>query len=177
MVYLFRAAAKTNKDYDERQSQQQLELFNSKFENYNKNDNTIIDLVSLINLVYDTNETNYYDEGMSVRLVINLTNNKISNLGDLGGYLIVPEVNCNLNKNEVLNCRNSNNNDGDTISTLDLINLKLNDKSLSDSILKSDELLGGMKTVYTYTFKCKSISYDKKTGRVEKIEFKLNDQE
>lgn len=93
MIYLFRAAAKTNENYDERQAQQQLQLFNSKFEQYNREENTIIDMESLINLAYNTNEENEYDSERNVRIAIKIID---------GYYIVIPEVKTSsLNKNEI----------------------------------------------------------------------------
>ena len=93
MIYLFRAAAKTNENYDEKQAQQQLQLFNSKFEQYNREENTIIDMESLINLAYNTNEENEYDSERNVRIAIKIID---------GYYLVIPEVKTSsLNKNEI----------------------------------------------------------------------------
>lgn len=56
-VYVFRAGARANRAIDDAQREQQLVAENAKFEHYNKNDNTVSDMVSLINLVHDYNES------------------------------------------------------------------------------------------------------------------------
>ncbi len=176
MIYLFRAAAKTNEDYEERQLQQQLQLFNSKFEYYNRDYNTIIDMVSLINLAYDTNKENEYDSRRSVRIVIKMED---------GYFLVVPEVETDLGKNQVLKESNSTSNyygDGHIFSVYEYINGNLNDlgfrhlpgnETLSKS--KLTKIDGNDTTVYKYLFKCNysKSKYDDVTGRIKNMEFEL----
>ena len=61
LINVFKAGAKLNEDYDFKQSKEQLELFNSKFEVYDKNNNTISDIISAINLAYSVNKNVEYD--------------------------------------------------------------------------------------------------------------------
>ena len=61
-TYVFRAGARVDEQYDLEQAENQLELYNSKFENYNVQDNRIMDLITVANLPYDVNSmTNYHN--------------------------------------------------------------------------------------------------------------------
>lgn len=70
MIYVFRAGAKTNETYDNSQALLQLEAYNSKFEIFDNNTNTLLDLVSVINLAYDVNESIDYDSQTAVSIEI-----------------------------------------------------------------------------------------------------------
>lgn len=72
MIYMFRSAAKVDEQYDSNQSQLSLELDNSQFEYYNRPYNTIMDLISLANLVYSNNVENNWDAARAVNLKINI---------------------------------------------------------------------------------------------------------
>ena len=52
-VYVFRAGAKASRSVDEKQMQDQLIAENAQFEFYNRPNNTVSDMISLINLVYN----------------------------------------------------------------------------------------------------------------------------
>lgn len=190
MVYLFRSAAKTNENYDERQLQQQLQLYNSKFEYYNRDHNSILDMVSLINLAYDSNEGNDYDSQRTIRIKITIN-------GDNGRfYLVLPnEKNESLHKNQVLR-NNTGKNEGDVVDLYSYINGNLgylgistedrktstkgpntmfNTDTLSLSRLDLDNDTGEYTTIYKYWFNCKSdkIEYNKVTGRISNMEFEF----
>ena len=70
MIYVFRAGAKVNEAYDNNQISNQLELYNSKFEYYDKDNNTIVDMITLANLAYDVNSECDYDVSSAVRIKI-----------------------------------------------------------------------------------------------------------
>ncbi len=70
MVYLFRQGIKLNEHYDSNQISRNLELYNSKFIKYEKEDNTIADIISVCNLAYDTNIDTDYDESWRVQIEI-----------------------------------------------------------------------------------------------------------
>ncbi|WP_304401811.1 hypothetical protein [uncultured Clostridium sp.] len=69
-IYVFRAAASIDENYDARQGERELQLFNSKFEVFDKNDNTIMDLITVANLAYSINEDYEYDNAKSVEVII-----------------------------------------------------------------------------------------------------------
>ncbi len=167
LVYMFRAGASVNQQYDEGLSNNQLVLYNSKFELYNKEDNTILDLISVINLAYDVNISSNYDDGNAVEIKINLggVNVELPNENKkelkrneilLGGepeniYTILEEPMKELGLNTV---------DGKRVLEAD---------KLSTTKFASDST----KTIYKYLFSCEEISYYETTGRVKSMEFKI----
>lgn len=72
MIYMFRSGGKVSKAYDDKQINQQLEAHNGQFEAYDTPYNTVIDIVSLANLVYSTNEECEYTKGYAVQLEIDI---------------------------------------------------------------------------------------------------------
>lgn len=74
LMYTFRAAAKVDEQYESNQSLRNLELYNSKFEKYNKCDNTILDLIDLCGLAYSNNVDCEYDQGLAIEIDIKIGN-------------------------------------------------------------------------------------------------------
>ena len=74
MVYLFRQGSKMSENYDREQIQRNLELYNSRFLNFNNDRNTISDIISVCNLAYNTNIDTDYDEGWCVQINVNIFN-------------------------------------------------------------------------------------------------------
>ena len=73
-VYLFRTGGNMSQKYDEKQLQSQLQLFNSKFEKYYRNNNTIMDMISVTNLAFDTNKENDYNPKKTIKIIIKIGN-------------------------------------------------------------------------------------------------------
>ena len=69
-MYVFRAGASLDETYDAAQNKRQLDLFNSRFDVYDKNDNTIMDLITVANNVYNVNKDYNYDPAMTIELII-----------------------------------------------------------------------------------------------------------
>lgn len=175
-VYVFRSAAKTNQSYDEKMAQEQLEAYNAGFEVYNKNNNTIMDLLTVINLAYDTNVSCDYDPQNSVEILIKISENKYFRV--LGDY----DKKNYMSKNRVLIASNEKDiGSGKTVSIYDLVNKTFGDDVFKFQIPSSDEndklsttKLDGNETKYKYLFKCKEIRYDLKSGKVEFMKFELD---
>ena len=189
-LYVFREAAKTNANYDERQSMYQLQKHNQKFEVYNKDNNTIIDLITVINLARDVNIEYDYDPDSNMEVLINmhgiyywLPNKKIvNNTND--------EIDIEKNKIAVLAASPTA---GITIkeeqckSVYNLINTPLKgDNSLGinwseitdgDRLntcnLSNDNESNLNKTIYKFLFRCTGIEYHKDSNTVSKMSFEL----
>jgi len=71
-VYVFRAGASLDETYDAAQNVRQLNLFNSYFEVYDKDDNTILDMITVANRAYSVNKDANYDETMAIKIVIEI---------------------------------------------------------------------------------------------------------
>ena len=74
MIFLFREGALLNEHYDRNQIARNLELYNSKFLKYNKDDNSFADMMSLCNLAYDTNIGTEYSPNWVVEIDIQIGN-------------------------------------------------------------------------------------------------------
>lgn len=72
-IYVFRAGAKTNESYEHNQASLMLEAYNSKFEVFDKENNTILDLVTVFNLAYDVNTLVDYDSqsAIGIKAILN----------------------------------------------------------------------------------------------------------
>lgn len=184
MIYVFRAGAKVNESYDNTQISYHLELHNSKFEFYNRQNNTVMDMISLANIAYDINKESDYDSGIAVKVEIVIGNKtfEISNL-----------------KSRDLSSRNKIWDGSNEISIYDLTNLTLSElgvtridtkdvsgsgtitkssKSISSSSSEGEEkltltkLVDG-KTTYKYLFEVLNpetdITYNETTGRISSI--------
>lgn len=180
MVYVFRAGASVDESYDAKQVVRQLQLFNSKFEVYDKQDNTIIDILTAINLVYSINKDYDYDFAKSIELIIKA--------GDK--YFVIPmekpeEINDGTNtyeRNKIFVRKNISDKDNlsNVISSYDLANktlkeLELKNIGVSESEMESDKLITtrlaskqyqnewgkniikNNVTVYKYVFNCKCV--------------------
>ena len=183
LINVFKAGAKLNEDYDFKQSKEQLELFNSKFEIYDRNNNTISDIVSAINLAYSVNKNVEYDEVKSITYCIGIGNRKFS---------IVPRE--DLKKNEVFlnepNYVKSFPNPA-KIDSYDLLYKQIGDIKYHQSgssiygscgisnsdIIGTDKLSktyldnSNNNLIYKYLFRCDKIEYNNQTGMVNYIQF------
>lgn len=177
MIYVFRAGAKVNEAYDNNQISNQLELYNSKFEYYDKDNNTIVDMITLANLAYDVNSECDYDVSSAVRIKIVIGNEEFI-----------------ISNTDKLSSRNKIFHDGSEISIYDLnvktlhelgvtptsikekSDLPTNISNLSDDpkntdLLSTTKLVKG-KTVYKYLFEVENpedFSYNQTTARVSEI--------
>lgn len=85
MIYMFRQGASVNENYDQKQISLQLELYNSQFEKFARDNNNIIDVISLCNLVFDVNKECDFDKSLAVQLEIKVGNRSfmIPNTGEI----------------------------------------------------------------------------------------------
>ncbi|MBR3614272.1 MAG: hypothetical protein IKL55_03745 [Clostridia bacterium] len=74
MIYVFRQGAKVNQAYDNKQVSLQLELYNSQFEHYDRNNNNIMDVISLCNLAFDVNIDSNYEPQNAVEIEVEVGN-------------------------------------------------------------------------------------------------------
>jgi hypothetical protein len=179
MIYLFRAGASVNEKYDSTQSSESLELYNSKFTNYdrslsNGDINTIADMVTVMNLAYDVNKSSNYDEGNYVEIYITIGTNKYGT--------VEPNSTITLNRNEIYDYKN-----GKVISIYTLMNSTIGElgitgfgtstDKLNESILTSAVATSGSRGyLYKYAFDSKSdaIEYHSVNGKIAKMEFQCS---
>lgn len=181
-TYVFRAGASVDEQYDLEQSENQLELYNSRFENYNVPDNTIMDLITVANLAYDVNTMTNYDNSSSVLVEI-VIGSKTFTIPAPQDEAEKVRLRQELNKNQILD------GSGKVISIYDLANRTVEDLKASgggfdakDKLTKTylgnisyKDIAGNdatkMATVYKYIWNCTRITYHDVTGRVASMRF------
>jgi len=100
MVYLFRAGSAVGESYNRRQVQNSRELYNSKFLNFNRNNNNISDIISLCNLAYDSNLSSEYDLGYAVLIDVKIADKR---------HFVIPNVKIdNFNRKNILLVKDRN---------------------------------------------------------------------
>lgn len=70
MVIFLRKAGSMSAEYDTQISDNELAKFNSEFEIYARDDNTIFDVITAVNHAWDINKKNGFDQGNSVTIKI-----------------------------------------------------------------------------------------------------------
>lgn len=181
LVYVFRAGASLDEAYDAAQNVRQLGLFNAKLEEYNKNDNTIMDMISLANRIYNINRDYNFDSTMTVKLIIKIGTQNF----------IIPneEPTEKIERNEIFKGTSEGNVTGRPIPIYDLINVDFGDLEISGFGLDTDKLsqtkLGTIRymddngvemeknnaTIYQFIFECEDIEYNNTTGRIKSLKF------
>lgn len=160
MIYVFRQGARVQETYDQKQITNQLELYNSKFEKFDRDNNNIIDIISLANLAYDVNKDTNYDPTLAVRIEIVVG----------GDTFVLPNTNAITERNTILS------DTGSVMSIYDLAYLPLNGaageknlgimsstiqdcagKGKNDDKLTTTKLVNG-KTIYKFLFKVEDSS-------------------
>ncbi len=180
MVYLFREGVRLNEHYDTNQIQRNLELYNSRFTEFDRRNNNIVDVISVCNLAYDVNTDTDYDAGWAVRVEVQAK----------GKTFVIPsnksEIRSGYTRNKIM--------DGATVRSLyDLVSMPMGGTSgLGMSVGAGEELfkLGGRckyvskglynendngKTLdgYYYLFECVECVMNTSSGRVGKMVFRL----
>lgn len=170
MIYVFRAGASVNQSIDQKQVSLQLELYNSQFEKFDKDNNNIIDVISLCNLAFDVNKECDFDKASAVQVEIEIGNKTY----------IIPNTSQITDRNKIL--------DGTSeMSIYNLVNYTLGGTStekldinpgsiegkedlLTDKL--SDTKLYDGKTIYKYLFKVakpEDFEYNSYTQKVSRI--------
>ena len=173
MIYVFRQGASVNQSYDQKQISLQLELYNSRFEKFDRSNNTIIDVISLCNLAFDTNKECDFDKASAVQVEVKIGSKSY----------ILPNTNKINDRNKIL--------DGTKELTIyNLVDYTLNngtdklgigsgtiegdgdlptDKLSNTKLVKTDT---GTKTIYKYLFKdakTEDFEYNPHNNKVIKI--------
>lgn len=166
MIYVFRQGSRVNEAYDQKQITNQLELYNSRFEEFDKEDNNIIEAISLANLAYDTNVICDYDPTLTVEVEIEVG----------GDTFTIPRGNELSERNTILNDTNH------VISIYNLADLTLNELGVVPGTIQgsgaqnTDKLsttkLKDGKTIYKYLFRVENFDdfkYYEHNGKVSGI--------
>lgn len=191
LVHVFRAGANLDATYDLEQTKDQLNLYNAKFELYNRDDVPISDIISVSNLAYNINYDNNFDVAAAVEIVINAG----------GQYFVVPRKEPpvidgeRFTRNKIFSVGKSYTGDvstGKMISVYDLVDKKMSDLGINIAGMDANDKLSTSKlgssttqnaygvdverhnaTVYKYLFNCTGAEYNQTLGKVIKLEFEL----
>lgn len=172
-VYVFRAGGSLGEAYDKKQTAEQLELYNSKFEAYLGRDCTIMDMISLCNLAYNVNESSNYDSQDSIELKV-YAGKKIFNISkeppqrDNEGKIIDAT---HLNRNQVFVGESM----GTKISIYDLTTKTLKELGIdsTEDKLTETRLSEQNGTIYKYLFENTEIKYEHNNGKVSSMKFQM----
>lgn len=178
-VRVFKAGASVNENYDQTQSTAQLKAYNAKFENYNVTDNTIFDLITVVNNAYSVNIMTDYEPTSAVKIEIDIPRNGIYKLPD-----DAKEAK-DLVKNQILNSSSK------PVSLYSLLKLEADGFTLDKThygpvkyTKKYFDYFGNyteesnvteMVTVFRYYFKCDEIQYHEASGKVKYMKFSINE--
>lgn len=170
MIRMFDAGASISETVDAAQITRQQELYNSKFEVFDKPDNNIIDIVSAMNLAYSINEDSDYDSSVAVQILVKMGSSKTFEIPS-------EESKALSGRNKVLDGTNE-------IAIYELLNTPINELGISLPNLKNGEKLTESKlqynkkktyykTTYKYLFESdpEQFEYNPITGKVSKIVF------
>lgn len=171
MVYMFRQAARVGENYETSEARENVDKFNSQFTIYdtseldrtsgegtNTDPKVASDVVSAVNLAYNINEKNNNDPVNFVEIYVYWSS------GSLRYSLLNNE---NAKKNTLFEGTDT----GSYISTNKFLNLEVDSgKFLNDTRLDENT----NKVIYRYYFTGK-VSYNDNTGRVNRVEFTLNE--
>lgn len=172
-IYIFNSGSSVSETYDRKQQVEQLELYNSKFEAYvkdntNGEDNTILDMISLLNLAYSVNVASNYDSQDTVSITIHCSGVNIS----------MPNNDSTLQKNEIL--IGNEKKEIYVLTTSTLGNLGISGIGNSEDTLSFTSLTTNndadnpiTQTYYRYFFKNTKIEYEHSNGKVSNMEFTM----
>lgn len=199
LVRVLKMGASVNESYDETQLSHQTQAFNYQYEVYQRDDNTILDMVTLFNLAYAANVEGGYNVSSSVIIIVKIGNKTYQIPKDLStdAEAFYNANNGVIKRNQIFELT-----DG-VISVYDLLEKNLTELGIttfssgSDKLSKihigkflyyADRVIDGVNpgdlvegsngTTYKYIFDCddSAITYNKTSGRISKMEFecKLN---
>lgn len=190
-VYVFRAGASVDETYDAAQIVRQMNLFNSYFEVYDRNDNTIMDIITVANRAYSVNKDVDYDNTQTIKIVVEI-GNKHYVIPDEEPPIPAEEEN-RFGRNKIFN----GNADGtilngtNSFSIYDLVEIPIKDLGISltdraDTDKLSTAKLGNIQyystddvektrsnaTVYKYVFERTDMEYNLSSGRIKSMKFR-----
>lgn len=82
-IFTLRQSALFAKSYEDRNVDINLTIFNSKFEVYNRTNNTIQDVISCVNLARDENEKNGVDKNDAIYIKVKLNSKELQKYNDV----------------------------------------------------------------------------------------------
>ena len=175
MIYVFRQGAKVNESYDQKQISLQLELYNSQFEKFDRDNNNVMDVISLCNLAFDVNKECDFDKALAVQVEVDIGNRTfmIPNSG------VIKERNKLFTDNNktvplynLVDCYIAGGSETLSVGngTIKDCKIEKTDKLSMTKLIKTDT--GATKTIYKYLFKVAStddFQYNPQNNKVIKI--------
>lgn len=170
MIFMFRSAARVGENYDQKKGQENIDKFNSQFETFvTGNDENVredfkvaSDIVTAINLAYDVNKQNGYDNVEFVKILVK------DNRGNVRYSL---QNDSRIKKNTMIEGVSLSVSGDNTISTNDFLKLEWDTgKKLSDVKLDASN----NKYVYRYYF-IGNVLYNSRTGKVNEVDFTITE--
>lgn len=171
MVYLFRTGARVGEDYENKKTVEQIDAFNAKFEVYQRENNTISDVISAANLAYTINSKNNWDSINKSEVEVKLSNYSSATTFDIIADETLPKNTFYKNKNKSIEISFY-----DLMSTdIKTINSKygMTIQNINDTDKLTDINIKSTEREYRYYFEVNKdgLSYNEKTGLVDKITF------
>lgn len=152
MVYVFRQGARVNAAYDQKQITNQLEAYNARFEQFDRDNNNIMDVISLCNAAYDANVLCEFDPTIAINVEIKIGSDLFK----------IPADNSLSGKNMVLNTENQEksiyNLAESTLTELGINNFGAIGAGAKGTDKLSKTNLIDNKTQYKYLFKVESVN-------------------
>ena len=167
-VAMFRSGGTLGSDYEQQAEQDALMKFNSQFENYHKDDNTIYDVITVANLAYDINKRNSFDPNNGVKVVISFSSaasEKSVPNGYSGNLYVLNSSNMKKNYLTSANVVDSiNNNNQVSIYNNEFIDFYSENRSDDNGY-----------TIFKWHFRVDNseIEYNTTTGKVNSIKFSV----
>ncbi len=170
MIFMFRSAARVGENYDQKKGQENIDKFNSQFETFvTGNDENVredfkvaSDVVTAINLAYDVNKQNGYDNVEFVKILVK---------DKRGNVRYSLQNDSRIPKNTMIDGVSLSTSGDNTISTNDFLKLEW-DRSTGKKL--SDVKLLDNKYVYRYYF-MGNVLYNSRTGKVNEVDFTITE--
>lgn len=171
MIYVFSQGARVSEAYDQKQITNQLELYNSRFEEFDRENNNVIDAISLANLAYDVNKSCNYDQTLAVQIEIEVGSEifTMPNTQTVSGRnKILPESGSEISIYDLANSLIAN------TTTPGVKSLKVTGLSGVESTdtLSTTKLNENNRTIYKYLFKVESrddFEYHAQNNKVARV--------
>ena len=179
MIYLFRQGALLNEHYDTSQISRNLELYNSKFLKFNRDNNSFSDIISVCNLAYDVNVGTEYSPNWVVEIIFKIGDNTYtlpSAPPSIDGY----KRNCVIHDGRIISlyemAQTKATDLGMSVSDVKYSNYKITESSFFTSKgFKPDGSPSDVditKQEQVFLFKCNEEDIEiNRTGRVKKMQF------
>lgn len=164
-VQVFKAGASVNENYDQTQRTAQLELYNSKFENYNVQENTILDIMTVFNLAYSINIASDYEPTSCVSITLKIDGEEFKILNYNPNPSVFSAAYESMKERGLLYEKNKIKHNNATRSIYDLLNRSASELGV-DTLDTREKLTRTYYGPVTYTKRYTAYVKDPSTGKV-----------